>query len=287
MLGKIKGALGRKKAESPPPATEPAPAPVPAAKTNQKAVTKPSPQTTGKPAPAVTRKPVEPAPAAEVALEEPAKKKGFLKGIFKGSAQSAENAPPKLANAKTAKPAPVKDLKPAKPGAALVAQQPVEEPKKKRGLFGLFRGPSTWEQAEGSAIPEPDKIERPADWPEHSVVTDDAIALYSFGPAQAQGPDTRLSRGTLVKVQEIRKGWALVQVHGGMTGYIDAKMVRSAQREDFKDPVMPAMLSASSSVNPSAWSPAAPPPDLPEHPMPAESDAALLLLPPLELEPKP
>jgi hypothetical protein len=69
-----------------------------------------------------------------------------------------------------------------------------------------------------------------------------------------------------------------------MTGFMDAKMLRSAQREDFRDPVMPAMASAS--VNPASWAPAAPPPDLPENPMPAEAEAALLLLPPLELEPK-
>ena len=88
-----------------------------------------------------------------------------------------------------------------------------------------------------------------------------------------------------MKVKKVTKGWALVEVHGGISGYMDASMLRAAEKNDFADP--PAPVAAMASLNLKAWAPAAPPPDLPDQPGEMDNSGALLLLPPLELEPKP
>jgi hypothetical protein len=222
---------------------------------------------------------VEPAPAPE--------KKGFLKKLFGGKKQLEEQAAePALAKAKTAKPVPVKDVKPVKPAPSVAAvPAAVEEPKKKRGFFSFLRGDRASSMEEGnSKVPDAEKIERPADWKDHRVVKEEAVALYEFGPSQSNGPDVRLDRGTVVTIKRVERGWALVQTNGGRSGYIDAASLRNAEEGDFAAPVVRAMATAS--VSPDAWAPAAPPPDLPDHPDALDGESGLLLLPPLELEPK-
>lgn len=243
---------------------EPKPAPAPAA-----------PKVAAKTKPAATAAP-EAAPAAP-------EKRGFLKSLFARKDKPAAAEPstePKLAGARTAKP---EAVKPAKKDETAVAEA---EAKPKRSLFSfLRRDPVGMDDEFGPAqVPDSDKIERPDDWAEHRVVQEDEIALYEFGPSQSHGPDARLSRGSLVKVKKETKGWALVEMSGGRTGYVDAYALRAAVEGDFNDPapVIPFMAS----VTPEAWAPLAPPPDLPEQPGPMNADdAALLLLPPLELEP--
>lgn len=183
-------------------------------------------------------------------------------------------------------------MKEVKPEAKL-AQENVGEPQKKRGFLGFLRGDGSKSRngAGSSEIAEAARIVRPDDWEEHRVVQEDEMALYSFGPSQAQGPDERLSRGTLVKVKKVTKGWALVEVLGGISGYMDASVLRAAEKHDFADPPAPvaatAAATAVASLNLKAWAPAPPPPDLPDQPGAMDNSGALLLLPPLELEPKP
>ena len=230
-----------------------------------------------KDAPSVKTKP-EASKSTAVAEKTEPEKKGFIKKLFTKSDKAAP-AEPKLANAKTAKPSPVKEVKPE----AKLARQGDVEPEKKRGFFGFLHrgGAKSWDDP--VEIPVTEKIVRPSDWQDHRVVQDDELAIYSFGPSQAQGPDERLSRGTLVKVKKVTKGWALVEVHGGRTGYLDASMLRAAEKRDFADP--PAQAVASLGLE--SWAPAPPPPDLPDQPGAMDNEAALLLLPPLELQPKP
>jgi hypothetical protein len=102
---------------------------------------------------------------------------------------------------------------------------------------------------------------------------------------QATGPDRRLESGAVVKVKSVRRGWALVELEGGFAGYMDASVLRNAAITDFRDPAPPTMMAASG--NPNYWAPLAPPPDLPDQPSRVDSESALLLLPPLQLEPKP
>ena len=299
MFGKLKSALSIKKnAEAPaletksPEKARPAAKPKVAANSDVKPATNPvAPGTVAQQEKAATvvKAKTAPKPAAPkiVVVEEKAvpEKKGIFKKLFGKSADESP-AEPKLAKAKTAKPAPVKELK---PGAKL-AQESVGEPQKKRGFLGFLRGDGSKSRdgaAGSSEIPDSARIVRPADWEEHRVVQDDEIALYSFGPSQAQGPDERLSRGTLVKVKKITKGWALVEVHGGISGYMDASVLRAAEKNDFADPPAPAPAAAMASLSREAWAPAPPPPDLPDQPGAMDNSGALLLLPPLELEPKP
>ena len=271
MFGKVKSALSFKKKEvSPVVETVPAESAKPASKE------KAAPAVKGKPAPAL----VAPKPVAAVEIPGP-EKKGFVKRLFTKSTGETPDEP-NLAKAKTAKPAPVKEVK---PNGKLAGNSP-DEPQKKRGLFGFLHGGSKSLAAAGTSdIPDTDKIVRPNDWAEHRVVQDDEVAIYSFGPSQSQGPDERLSRGTLVKLKTVTKGWALVDVQGGRSGYMDASLLRSAEMNDFAEPPAPAM--ASLDLNLKAWAPAAPPPDLPDQPGAMDNSGALLLLPPLELEPKP
>lgn len=246
----------------------PAPAPV-AAKVVKNAKATPEKSPAAKPA------------AVAAAVPE---KKSFLKNLFSRKPKAEAEAEPKLASVKTAKPVPVKG---AKPEAAAELAAAGEKPAK-RSFFSFLRGgnSSAWEDETGSSeIADSDKIERPEDWAEHRVTQEDDIALYEFGPSQSQGPDARLSRGTLLKVKKVERGWALVEA-GSQSGYIDASVLRNAEKGDFKDPPPP-VVPFMAAVNPEAWAPLAPPPDLPEQPGPMDSDSSLLLLPPLELEPKP
>lgn len=236
----------------------------------------------GKP---VAAKTVIDSPKAVSVQPEPVpEKKGFFKKLF-GKVETPEEKPgaavPKLAQAKTAKPAPVKVAKTEKP-----AVKTEEAPPEKHSFLSLFRrgrtaGPGA--DSDASPVPEAAKIVRPSDWKERRVVKDDEIALYEYGPSQVHGPDTRLDRGTLVKVKTVTKGWALVEFAGGRTGYLDASALRMAQEDDFKAPVVVQNIAA---MSPDSWAPAAPPPDLPDQPGKMDNAGALLLLPPLELEPK-
>lgn len=273
MFSKVKSALSFKKKEA-----------APAIET--KAVEKAKPLEGSKSAPATKAKPA-PKPVAPkvVGPEEPVatEKKGFFKKLL---TREKVDAPvePKLANAKTAKPAPVKEVK----AGNNLALKPGEDTPKKHGWFGFLRGKGS-KSLDGDGIaevPGANKIVRPADWQEHRVVQDDEIALYTFGPSQALGPDERLPRGTLVKVKKVTKGWALVEVAGGKSGYMDASVLRAAEKNDFADPPAPAPAMAMASLSPEAWAPLPPPPDLPDQPGAMDNEGALLLLPPLELEPK-
>ena len=278
LFAKTKDLLSFKKKEQPAPQPA-APATKSKAAPKAKAVP-PAPATSNKaasPAPpvaATARKPT-PEPIASV----PAPKKSWLKRLNPWSKPDALE-PPQLARAKTAKPAPVKETKSSKPMEDLTADA---QPKEKRGIFGFFqklREPIP----DGTTTAEAAKIERPSNWKEQKVVTQSGIGIYSFGPMQSGGPDKRLESGTIVKVKSSRRGWALVEVNGSLTGYMDASALRDAGKDDFSEPPPTVVASAGS---PSSWAPLAPPPDLPDQPAAMDADAALLLLPPLELEPKP
>lgn len=275
LFAKTKDVLGFKKKEQ----AAPQPA-APITKSKAKVVPAPveAPKKPANSAPPVTVAKKAAPPATVAATQEPPKK-SWLKRLNPWSKPDA-SAVPQLANAKTAKPAPVKEVKPAE---SLTADA---EPKEKRGILGFFkklRQPAD----DDSTIAEGVKIERPSDWKEHKVVTQSGIGIYSFGPAQSSGPDKRLESGTVVKVKSIRRGWALVEVNGSLTGYMDASALRDAGKDDFSEPPSRTTVVASSGGSPSSWAPLAPPPDLPDQPSAMDADAALLLLPPLELEPKP
>ena len=281
MFTKAKEMLGLKKKEQPAPKAKPV------------AESKPAAKPATKPAAVAKAKPVPPATPAKAAKKEapPAvaevkpEKKGWIRGLFSKS-KSDTPAEPKLAKAKTAKPAPVKDLKPAKSDGKLAKAG--DAPQEKGGIRGFFRRlrEPIEDESTASVAAEADKIERPADWEDHKIVAADGLALYTFGPSQFNGPDQRLNTGAVVKVKKISRGYALVEANGGTVGYVDASMLRSAAKTDFREPP-PAMASATASVHPDFWAPLAPPPDLPDQPSAMDAEAALLLLPPLELEPKP
>ncbi len=283
---------------APAPAVEPAPAPEkkgffsrtkeklglkrkekeqPAAPAVQKSKAKPATSAAAKPA----AKSTKPEPAVVEAKPE---KKGLFKGMFKKSKDepAAPADEPNLAKARTAKPAPVKEVKPAQ---TVETADGDAGPKEKRGMFGFLRRLREPVEDESSAVAGAARIERPDDWQEHKVVTQNDIALYTFGPNQFNGPDKRLDSGTVVKVKSIKRGYALVTVDGGITGYLDATALRDAAKDDFLEPAPPAM--ASLGAIPDSWAPLAPPPDLPDQPSKMDADAALLLLPPLEPKPNP
>ncbi len=268
------------KKTSAPPKAKAVPSPAPAPATAAAAKKSPAPAT----AKAKTNKEAKSAPVEQPVVQaEPPQKKGWFKGLFSKSKSEAP-AEPQLAKAKTAKPAPVKDAKPAaKPDAPATAEQ--SAPKEKRGLFGFIRRLREPNNTIDASAIQGGRIERPADWQDHKIVSENNVAIYSFGPMQANGPDRRLETGTPVKVKSVRRGWALVEVEGGFAGYIDASTLRDAQKGDFKDPPPPTMMA--SAGTPDYWAPLAPPPDLPDQPTKTDAESALLLLPPLELEPKP
>lgn len=225
------------------------------------------------------------AAAPSEAAAEP-KKPGFFKRMFGRRARNGElveqAAPGTQANTHLAK------AKPVVPRALPAGEQP----EKKRGFFSFLRRdkspkPVEWDELENAVVPEESKMDRPADWEERSVVKLDGVDLYEFGPSQAQGPDTSLGLGTVVKVKQKMKGWVLVEVEGGPSGYVDASALRQAAKTDFKEPpVVVVQHTVASGISPEAWAPLAPPPDLPEQPgIPDANADALLLLPPLlELE---
>jgi hypothetical protein len=274
---KKKGSLTKKSAAAPASKTDPAPADTASAKRKSAVPAKDAKSKTAG------------APEAAPPPPPPEKKKGFLKGLFGKKKDTEEQAvEPALAKAKTAKPVPVKDVKPVKPApTAAVAPAVAEEPKKKRGIFGFLKGNRAQEENFDSAVPDAAKIAKPADWQDHRVVKEESVGLYEFGPSQSNGPDIRLGPGTMVKIQKVERGWALVQTTAGRSGYVDASTLRNAVEGDFAMAVMPVIpATASASLSPKAWAPAAPPPDLPDSPATLDTESGLLLLPPLELEPK-
>jgi hypothetical protein len=132
-----------------------------------------------------------------------------------------------------------------------------------------------------------EKPARPADWQERWVVTDESTAFYEFGPSQANGPDLRLPRGQVVKLNQSSRGWARVELEGGRQGYIGTDQMRQATERDFAPPLLPAasqLAAVGAGGSLQGWSPIAPPPDLPDLPMAAGMEDSLLLLPPLEFE---
>ena len=170
------------------------------------------------------------------------------------------------------------------PKPSRVVETPVaEEPKKKGGFLRFLRGDR--DAKETAKVPEAAKIPRPDDWQDHRVVKEDGLALYEFGPSQSNGPDERLDTGAVVKIKRVERGWALVEVTGGRTGYVDAAALRNAVEGDFATPP-PKVVASTAAVSPEPWAPAPPPPDLPDQPAKMDGEGGLLLLPPLEQTPK-
>lgn len=262
-----------RKDEEEKPATPP-PAPAPATRPEAKKASgkgKEKRPESGAPAPEKPRKtpsktqtrPAEPAPPPPPPAEEK-KRKGFSLFKKRDGADDAAAQP----SAPATKPAP-----------AAGAVEHDDSPKKK-SLLARLR-----EKLDGDAPPAVpmEKPERPEDWREHSVVTEDFTDFYSFGPSQAGGPDLRLSRGTVVRVLEkTRWGWARVRLlEGERAGYVGANALRAAEESDFRPPAPKPQMARSSGVAPQPWQPV-PPPDLPDIPMAPGVEDGLLLLPPLE-----
>ena len=237
-------------------------------------------------------------PVPALAVETPAPKPSFFKKLNpfqkrealptaappKNSKKSAARAPAAPALMIEPKP-PVKSIANAKtlpptPPAALV-----EEPRK-AGFFSRLKAKL---DQDPEAVVMAEKPDRPADWNEHWVVTDDSTAFFEFGPSQANGPDLRLPRGQVVKLAQASRGWAKVELEGGRQGYIGTDQMRQATETDFASPMLPAhtqlaAIGGRSGASLQGWSPIAPPPDLPDLPMAAGMEDSLLLLPPLEFE---
>ncbi len=172
-------------------------------------------------------------------------------------------------------------VKPLPP--TVTAPPAVTEPPKKAGFFSRLKSKLDREPESVVAFEKP---ERPADWQERWVVTEESTAFYEFGPSQASGPDLRLPRGQVVKLASASKGWARVELDGGRRGYLGTDQIRQAAETDFAPPALaaPSQLAAAAGRTPQGWSPIAPPPDLPDLPMAAGMEDSLLLLPPLEFE---
>ncbi len=153
---------------------------------------------------------------------------------------------------------------------------------------------------------------RPTNWKQLSVVKEEGLKFYEFGPSQSQGADMKLARGTALKVRKVTRGYALVEMPNGRTGYVDASLLKAASTQDFHDarrrPLQvaggaggagrapryyasaggkrastPSQL-ARAQAEAASWVPGAGSPDLPEIPLPSgtDMDEALLLLPPLD-----
>ncbi|MDB6133587.1 MAG: hypothetical protein JWM59_1830 [Verrucomicrobiales bacterium] len=178
-------------------------------------------------------------------------------------------------------PAPAGIIPAPAPGPAPMA---VEETKKP-GFFARLKNKLKGTDAAGE-VPGMEKPERPADWQERSVITEDGTAFFMFGPSQSGGPDFRLGKGMVVKVAQAGKGWTRVELENGRLGYVGSDVVRAAQESDFAGPgpgpgPAPTQVAArSESLQP--WTPAPQAPDLPELPMAAGTENSLFLLPPLE-----
>jgi hypothetical protein len=209
-----------------------------------------------------------------------------LKNSKKSGAEAKPAAPaPAPSRAAVPAQAPAKSLGKAKPLPPTVAAPPaVSETPKKAGFFSRLKSKLDREPESVVAFEKP---ERPADWQERWVVTEESTAFYEFGPSQASGPDLRLPRGQVVKLASASRGWARVELDGGRRGYLGTDQIRQAAETDFAPPALAAnsqLAAAAGGRTPQGWSPIAPPPDLPDLPMAAGMEDSLLLLPPLEFE---
>ncbi|MES2468520.1 MAG: SH3 domain-containing protein [Verrucomicrobiota bacterium] len=247
------------------------------------------------PATAAPAKKTPPPLAAPAVVETPAPKRSILQKLnpFHKKAPPPAPAPPPVParNSKKSKVPPATPaaplIQPAAPAIPLgsvspnppAAQEP-DEPKQ-GGFFSRLKAKFNHDE-EVAVVAE--KPERPADWKDRWVVTEDSTAFFEYGPSQASGPDLRLSRGQVVKLSHTTRGWARVELDGGRQGYIGSDQMRQAAQTDFADPVLPPTQLAAIGAGLQGWSPAPPPPDLPDLPMAPGSEDALLLLPPLEFE---
>ena len=236
-----------------------------------------------------------PPPAAPAVVETPAPKRSILQKLnpFHKKAPPPAPAPPPVpaGNSKKSKVPPATPaaplIQPAAPASPLGSVSPnppaALEPdeSKKGGFFSRLKAKFDHDP-EVAAVAE--KPERPADWKDRWVVTEDSTAFFEYGPSQASGPDLRLSRGQVVKLSHSTRGWARVELDGGRQGYIGSDQMRQAAQTDFADPMLPTTQLAAIGAGLQGWSPAPPPPDLPDLPMAPGMEDALLLLPPLEFE---
>lgn len=217
------------------------------------------------------------APPAPVPAPTPAPAKNSKKSApAPAAAAPAVASSPSVKSTVEVKPVPGKAV-PATPAA-------VTEETKKPGFFSRLKSKLN-EDPEAVGVAE--KPARPADWQERWVVTDESTAFYEFGPSQANGPDLRLLRGQVVKLNQSSRGWARVELEGGRQGYIGTDQMRQATERDFAPPPLPVasqLAAVGTKGKLPGWSPIAPPPDLPDLPMAAGMEDSLLLLPPLEFE---
>jgi len=176
-------------------------------------------------------------------------------------------------------PTSAKPAAPPKPPAAASPSAPEESPKP--GFFSRLKAKL---DRDPDALSEAEKPERPSDWKDRWVVTEDSTAFYEFGPSQASGPDLRLSQGQILKLGKASRGWARVELEGGRSGYIGTDQMRQAMENDFAPPKITALPPLAAGSLPAAWSPGAAPPDQPDLPSMPGAENSQLLLPPLEYE---
>ena len=193
-----------------------------------------------------------------------------------------------------------KSLPPSIPGQASLLTRLTSKPHKpsladapeaKQGWLARLTQPVTNDEDDVPVAPASRKV-MPSNWKDMSIVREDGLKFYEFGPSQAQGADMRLNRGTVLEVRKVMRGYAFVEIEKGRTGYVDASLLRKASKDDFREaPSSSRYLAGMTKVqmqaaqaSAAAWAPLAQPPDLPDGPLPSrtEMDAALMLLPPLE-----
>ncbi len=251
---------------------------------------------------APVKKSPQPVPAAVV--ETPAPKRSFFKRLNpfqkKETPPAAVPAPAPVKNSKKSGPqpnlAPIKPAVPAesKPPVKSIANAKILPPTPPSALMEEPKKPGFLSRLKAKLKEDPDaptlaeKPERPADWKERWVITDESTAFFEFGPSQANGPDLRLPPGQVVKLTHTSRGWAKVELEGGRQGYIGTDQMRQASETDFAPlavlPPRSQLAAVGSAAAQRGWSPIAPPPDLPDLPMAGGAEDALLLLPPLEFE---
>jgi len=191
---------------------------------------------------------------------------------------SKKSAPSKAVPA-VPPPAPAKPAVPPKPQAAPPPSAPAEP--KKPGFFSRLKAKL---DRDPDALPAAEKPERPSDWKERWVVTEDSTAFYEFGPSQASGPDLRLPKGQILRLGKASRGWAHVELDGGRSGYIGTDQMRQAKEDDFAPPQIAVLPQLAAGSLPAPWSPGAVPPDQPDLPSIPGAENSQLLLPPLEYE---
>ena len=273
----------KEKEETPPPAPPPA--------TTKK---KSSPPTTAKPA-------AQPAP-------EPKKSSGFL-GLFsrnkpeptpvpptpvkpeKKSTATPKTPPPVVAEEKKSggflglfkrKPEAVPAPAPAQKEKPKTEVAEVEE--KKPGFFSRIFGGNSKDDSEASDAAEIDPSDlpqRPDNWQEKYIVTEDDVAAYAYGPSQSRDPEDRLPKGMVVSVKRNGKYWSEITTPTGRNFTIGADQIRKARESDFAPPPVIA-----SSLPPGEYIPMpeydpSPPTNLPETTPQRNLDLPDLLLPPL------